>query len=74
MAETKTQLERDVASVKKLVLSYMKKPRTILLDVVSTKNDYANRAMTKYAQEIDPQGVRTLGVIIKPDDLPYRIR
>lgn len=38
--------------------------------MVSAKNNYANQIVTKLARDVDPLGVRTLGIIAKPDDLP----
>lgn len=69
-AGNKTQSDTDAQVVKSLVLSYMKKSRSIILAVVSAKNDFANQIVTKYARDIDPQGLRTLGIITKPDTLP----
>jgi hypothetical protein len=68
-AGNKAQSEQDAASVKSLVLSYMKKARSIILAVVSAKNDYANQIVTKYARDLDRLGNRTLGIITKPDTL-----
>lgn len=68
-AGNKLQSENDAESVKSLVQSYMKKSRSIILAVVSAKNDYANQIVTKYARDFDPQGRRTLGIITKPDTL-----
>jgi GTPase SAR1 family protein len=68
-AGNKAQSDNDVQVVKSLVLSYMKKARSIILAVVSAKNDFANQIVTKYARELDPEGVRTLGIITKPDTL-----
>ena len=55
--------------VEQLVLSYMKNERTIILAVVSAKNDFALQQATKHARRLDPQGNRTLGLITKPDTL-----
>jgi hypothetical protein len=68
-AGNKAQSEKDASSVKSLVLSYMKKSRSIILAVVSAKNDYANQIVTKYARDLDRWGNRTLGIITKPDML-----
>ncbi|KAF7504265.1 hypothetical protein GJ744_002523 [Endocarpon pusillum] len=68
-AGNKAQSDNDAQVVKDLVLSYMKKARSIILAVVSAKNDFANQIVTKYARELDPQGLRTLGIITKPDTL-----
>jgi GTPase SAR1 family protein len=68
-AGNKDQSDADVEVVKSLVLSYMEKERSIILAVVSAKNDFANQIVTKYARELDPEGLRTLGIITKPDTL-----
>lgn len=68
-AGNKAQSDEDVEVVKSLVLSYMKKSRSIILAVVSAKNDLANQIVTRYARDHDPYGYRTLGIITKPDTL-----
>lgn len=68
-AETKTQSKADVEMIKKVVKGYMKEPRSVILAVVSAKNDYANQIVLQLAQQADPKRNRTLGVITKPDTL-----
>lgn len=68
-AGSRTQSDADSETVRSLVLSYMRSPRSIILAVVSAKNDFNNQAITKYSREIDPKGLRTLGLITKPDTL-----
>jgi GTPase SAR1 family protein len=68
-SETKHQSASDVDLVQDVVQSYMKEPRSIILAVVSAKNDYANQIVLKLARAADKQGIRTLGVITKPDTL-----
>jgi hypothetical protein len=63
------QSEEDVKLIQELVLDYMKNPRTIILAVITAKNDYANQIVLKHCQAIDPSGRRTLGIITKPDTL-----
>ena len=48
----------------------MANQRSIILVIVSTKNDYTNQIMTKLAKDIDSKGLWTLGIITKPDTLP----
>lgn len=67
---SKSQSDEDAKAVKSLVTGYMKKSRSIILAVVSAKNDYNNQIVTKYARDFDKGGVRTLGIITKPDTLP----
>ncbi|GAB1207576.1 hypothetical protein APSETT445_006300 [Aspergillus pseudonomiae] len=68
-SETKQQSAADVKLVQDVVQSYMREPRSIILAVVSAKNDFANQIVLKLAREADKTGSRTLGVITKPDTL-----
>ncbi|CZR52530.1 related to vacuolar sorting protein VPS1, dynamin, and related proteins [Phialocephala subalpina] len=68
-SETKQQSASDVELVQDVVQAYMKEPRSIILAVVSAKNDYANQIVLKLARAADRKGTRTLGVITKPDTL-----
>ena len=69
-SESKQQSAADVEIVADLVNFWTKNPRSIILAVVSAKNDYANQIILKKAKRVDPQGLRTLGLITKPDTLP----
>lgn len=69
MAGNKDQTEQDAKLVQSLVLSYMEKQRSIILAVVSAKNDFVLQQVTQRARELDPKGLRTLGLITKPDTL-----
>ncbi|RFU33985.1 hypothetical protein B7463_g2350, partial [Scytalidium lignicola] len=68
-SETKNQSEADIKLVQDVVKSYMQEPRSIILAVVSAKNDYANQVVLGLARAADRSGTRTLGVITKPDTL-----
>ncbi|KAN0076071.1 P-loop containing nucleoside triphosphate hydrolase protein [Elaphomyces granulatus] len=68
-AGNREQSIEDAKTVKDLVLRYMKRPRSIILAVVSAKSDFALQEVTKYARKLDPRGERTLGLITKPDTL-----
>ncbi|KAF1994371.1 hypothetical protein P154DRAFT_32097 [Amniculicola lignicola CBS 123094] len=61
--------EDDVKVITELVLQYMNNPRTIILAVISAKNDFVNQVIIKHCRKIDPNGRRTLGIITKPDTL-----
>jgi hypothetical protein len=52
-----------------MVVGYMKKPRSIILAVVSAKSDFALQEVTELARNLDPEGMRTIGLITKPDTL-----
>ena len=69
LAGNKDQSEEDSHIVEELVLSYMKNPRTIILAVLSAKSDFALQQVTRHARTQDPSGIRTLGLITKPDTL-----
>ncbi|KAK0107867.1 hypothetical protein ONS96_003656 [Cadophora gregata f. sp. sojae] len=66
-SETKSQTTGDVQLVHKLVTRYLENPRSIILAVVSAKNDIGNQIILRNARKVDPQGLRTLGIITKPD-------
>ncbi|OTA99725.1 hypothetical protein M426DRAFT_268936 [Hypoxylon sp. CI-4A] len=68
-AGNKEQSAEDAAIVKELVVSYMKNPRSVILAVVSAQSNFALQEVTQLAREIDVPGVRTLGLITKPDTL-----
>lgn len=68
-SSNQSQSEEDVKLVKKMVHDYMSNGRSIILAVVSAKNDYANQIILKLARKIDRYGTRTIGIITKPDML-----
>lgn len=65
----KQQSSDEAKLVKSLVQRYMRNERSIILAVVSAKNDYANQIVTDLARNFDPKGFRTMGIITKPDTL-----
>lgn len=69
-SENKLQTAADVKLVQNMVQQYMVNRRSIILAVVSAKNDYANQVVLRLAREVDRKGLRTLGIITKPDTLP----
>lgn len=69
-AGSKTQSDNDAVAVTALVTSYMAKARSVILAVVSAKNDVNNQIVIKHSKTYDPDGSRTLGIITKPDTLP----
>ncbi|KAK4552408.1 hypothetical protein LTR86_010422 [Recurvomyces mirabilis] len=68
-AGNKDQSVADAATVRRLVEEYMRRPRSIILAVVSAKSDFALQDITEVARKLDPEGLRTLGLITKPDTL-----
>lgn len=65
-----SQSSDDVKLVSEQVGRYITEPRTIILPIISAKNDYANQIILRRVRSVDPDGSRTLGIITKPDDLP----
>ena len=59
--------KEDMARVRHMVKSYIKDPRTIILAVVPAPVDIATQEILSMAEEADPLGQRTLGVLTKPD-------
>ncbi|KAJ8246757.1 hypothetical protein GJAV_G00255060 [Gymnothorax javanicus] len=53
--------------IKRMIRSYISKQETISLVVVPANIDIATTEALKMAQEVDPSGHRTLGVLTKPD-------
>jgi len=68
-AGNREQSVTDAATVHSLVRGYMKRPRSIILTVVSAKSDFTLQEVTEMARTLDPKGMRTLGLITKPDTL-----
>ncbi|TKA68512.1 hypothetical protein B0A55_08173 [Friedmanniomyces simplex] len=68
-SENKMQSKEDVELIRGLVDDYIKEKRTIIMAVVSAKNDYAKQIILKNCRDIDPKGNRTIGIITKADFL-----
>ncbi len=67
--ETKQQSASNVELVQDVVQTYMKKSRSIILAVISTKNDYANQIVLKLARVANRKDNRTLRIITKLNTL-----
>ncbi|KAJ6141200.1 dynamin GTPase [Penicillium chermesinum] len=59
--------ERDVQLVSDLVDSYLESSRTIVLAVVPASSDVDTQGIIQRARRYDKDGVRTVGIITKPD-------
>ncbi|XP_075870263.1 interferon-induced GTP-binding protein Mx-like isoform X2 [Nelusetta ayraudi] len=64
---TKGQPENIGEQIKDLIQKFIKKQETISLVVVPANVDIATTEALKMAQEVDPSGERTLGILTKPD-------
>ncbi|XP_030636498.1 interferon-induced GTP-binding protein Mx3-like [Chanos chanos] len=63
----KGQPENIGEQIKRLIQKFIKKQETISLVVVPCNVDIATTEALKMAQEVDPEGERTLGILTKPD-------
>uniref|UniRef100_A0A4W5K2W1 Dynamin-type G domain-containing protein n=1 Tax=Hucho hucho TaxID=62062 RepID=A0A4W5K2W1_9TELE len=63
----KGQPEDIGAQIKNLITKFIKKKTTIILVVVPCNVDIATTEALKMAQEMDPEGTRTLAILTKPD-------
>jgi GTPase SAR1 family protein len=68
-SETESQNSNDIGLVADLVTQYITNRRSVILAIISAKNDASNQIILNRAREVDPHGVRTLGIITKPDTL-----
>ncbi|KAJ1303118.1 hypothetical protein OPQ81_011319 [Rhizoctonia solani] len=57
----------DIELVKELVTSYISRPSCLILLTISCESDFENQGAGRLAREHDPQGLRTIGVLTKPD-------
>lgn len=66
-APNNKQTAEDIAAINEIAFEYMSRPRTIILAVVAGSSDYATQVVLKKALDCDKRGVRTLGIVTKPD-------
>ncbi|KAK8240126.1 dynamin GTPase [Phyllosticta capitalensis] len=57
----------DIDLVQQMVLGYMSNSRSVMLAVIPANVDIATQAILQMAEDLDPEGQRTLGVLTKPD-------
>jgi dynamin 1/3 len=53
--------------IKQMIFQFIKKESCLILAVTPANTDLANSDALKLAKEVDPQGIRTIGVITKLD-------
>ncbi|SPJ79438.1 related to RBTMx2 protein [Fusarium torulosum] len=66
-ATTQGTTKEDMVMVKELVKRYIKNDRTVILAVLPSNVDVATQEILELAEDYDKDGVRTLGVLTKPD-------
>jgi len=54
-SENKLQTAADIQIVQSIMYEYIINRRSIILTIISTKNDYANQIVLKLARDVDPQ-------------------
>ena len=57
----------DMDMVRGMVHTYMRNPKSVMLVVIPANVDIATQENLEMAEEVDPDGHRTLGVLTKPD-------
>jgi hypothetical protein len=57
----------DITLVRNMVQEYMDNPRSVMLTVIPANVDIATQEILELAADADPEGLRTLGVLTKPD-------
>ncbi|KAJ3319684.1 hypothetical protein HDU76_000474 [Blyttiomyces sp. JEL0837] len=58
-----------IEMIQELVMSYIKKERAIIVGTITCKDEIDNQAIVHMAREVDPYGLRTIGVLTKPDTI-----
>ncbi|KAF4633290.1 hypothetical protein G7Y89_g4823 [Cudoniella acicularis] len=66
-SESMDQTTADITDIQALARQYIKKERTIILPVVSGDIEYSKQIVLRTVKELDPTGIRTLGIITKPN-------
>jgi hypothetical protein len=59
--------KEDMEMVNNMVHEYMSNSRSVMLTVIPANVDIATQEILEKAEDIDPDGIRTLGVLTKPD-------
>ncbi|KAF8270217.1 P-loop containing nucleoside triphosphate hydrolase protein [Lactarius quietus] len=60
----------NIRLIKNLASSYVSKKNSIILVTITCETDFANQGAYDLARAHDPQGMRTVGVLTKPDRSP----
>lgn len=60
----------DISMIRNMVRRYIENSRTVILAVLASNIDISNQEILTLAEEYDPDGERTLGIMTKPDLVP----
>ncbi|KAJ3113830.1 hypothetical protein HDU96_002872 [Phlyctochytrium bullatum] len=55
--------------IQDLVRKYISNERAIIVGTITCKDEIDNQAIVHMAKEVDPMGIRTMGVLTKPDTI-----
>jgi GTP-binding protein EngB required for normal cell division len=58
-----------IEDIQELVKDYTMSEKSIILAVISCKDEIENQAIFHMARQVDPLGVRTVGILTKPDTI-----
>ena len=61
------QTDEDRAAIEEIADEYMRSSRAIILAIVGGNVDYVQQTVLAKVKQFDPHGLRTLGVLTKPD-------
>ncbi|CAG8548187.1 1087_t:CDS:2, partial [Cetraspora pellucida] len=61
--------EKFILLIEELVKEYIQKDKSIIVATISCKDDIDNQAIVSLAKNADISGIRTLGVLTKPDTI-----
>ncbi|CAG8741669.1 16996_t:CDS:2, partial [Dentiscutata erythropus] len=65
----KLEDEKFIVLIEELVNEYIQKEKSIIVATISCKDDIDNQAIVSLAKSADISGIRTLGVLTKPDTI-----
>ncbi|RIB21928.1 P-loop containing nucleoside triphosphate hydrolase protein [Gigaspora rosea] len=65
----KLEDEKFITLIEELVKEYIHKEKSIIVATISCKDDIDNQAIVSLAKNADISGIRTLGVLTKPDTI-----
>ncbi|CAG8449196.1 7137_t:CDS:2 [Gigaspora rosea] len=60
---------RFIGLIEELVKDYIRNDKSIIIATITCKDEIENQPIVTYAKEADQGGIRTLGVLTKPDQI-----
>ena len=60
-------IKSDIEMMERIVYGYMKNPRSVMLTVISANVNIVIQEILEKAEEADPEDIRTLEILTKPD-------